>query len=59
MTDTPPTTATRKGDPGESERAREQAEDDEGDSSDPPAQQSKAVSSGQRPSPGRTPLFGT
>jgi hypothetical protein len=59
MTDTTQTQVSRNGDPKESEHAREQAQEDHGGSSGPPAQHSHAGSSGQRSAPGRKPLFGT
>ena len=59
MTDTTPTQSPRNDDPKESERARQQPQEDKGGSSGASAQQNHAGSSGQRSAPGRKPLFGT
>jgi|HubBroStandDraft_1064217.scaffolds.fasta_scaffold22756_4 hypothetical protein len=59
MTDTTPTQASRDEDPKELERAHQQPQEDQGGSSGSSAQQNHAGSSGQRPAPGRKPLFGT
>jgi hypothetical protein len=59
MTDTTPTQRSRDDDPKESEWADQQPKEDQGESSGSLSQQNHAGSSGQRPAPGRKPLFGT
>jgi hypothetical protein len=59
MTDKTPTEASRNNDPKKSEWSHQQPQEDEGESSGSSAQQNHASSSGERPAPGRKPLFGT
>jgi hypothetical protein len=59
MTNTTPTTTAHSRDREDQENSLEQAQEDHGDSSGPPAQPSNAGSSDKRRAPGRKPLFGT
>jgi len=52
-----PTKMIRHPEPGKSEQARQQAQEDQAGPSGPQAQQSRAGSSDQRTAPGRKPLF--
>lgn len=57
MPDTTPTQVPHNGDPQGSEHAAEQAQEDQGGSSGPPAPRSHADLLARHSAPGRKPLF--
>lgn len=59
MPDPTPTQVSHNGAPKGPKHVREQAQEDQGGSSVPPAQQSHAGLSAQRSAAGRKPLFGS